>query len=360
LISERVAAIVLTGFLGSGKTTLLKRLLDEPAFSNSAVIVNELGEVGLDHDLLAFSADRMVVLPGGCVCCSVREDIEVALRELFQARDAGRIPAFTRLIIETTGVADPLPLLMTLHGNPLALRRLERPQVITVVDGVLGGSTLEGFPEAVRQVANADLVVISKADLAPGDAALPAQIAALNPWAELRRANLLSDPPVELAAFAAAPPGSERRLGGFRCDAVDGAAHGGVRTVSLVLDAPLDWTAFGVWMTLLLHRHGQGVLRVKGLLDVQGLPGPVLFQSAQHLVHPPQHLEAWPSSDRRSRIVFIVRDLAVETLRDSLAAFNAAATRLTSKPQDYKLAGAGGSIAGRPVRRATAPRWMKG
>ena len=361
--ADPVEAYLVTGFLGSGKTTLLRGLLASPAFADTAVIVNELGTVGLDHELLSFSADSTLVMPGGCLCCTIREDIEVALRQLFAARDAGRIPPFRRLVIETSGLAEPLPLLMTLHANPLALERLRRPQTIAVVDGLLGLATLAAQPEAEAQVVHADRILLSKADLAGPEAlaALTEAVRALNPWAPVTSADLETDCLEELFRPAAAAPAGEDWLRGrqdHRAAATE--RHGAVRTHSVTLERPLDWTGFGVWTTLLLHRHGDRVLRVKGILDVDGLPGPTVFQSAQHLVHPPQHLAEWPSAERRSRLVFILRGLDPALLQASLAAFDhAARTAPVAAAQDLP-AGAGGSIAGRPVRRATAPRWMKG
>jgi G3E family GTPase len=354
-MTGRLPVHILSGFLGSGKTTLLRRLLAEPDFADSAVIVNELGEIGLDHELVAFAADRIVVLPGGCVCCTIREDVEATLRHLFDARDAGRIPPFRRLIIETTGIALPQPLIFTLHVSPLAASRLEPPQVTVLLDGVLGMRTLDRHPEAGAQLAAADLVIVSKADLASDDA-LPAAARAINPWAVLRRANLLED---DLRAFLPALRCPERLPS--RLDLIDPApaGHRDIRTSSLMLDTPLDWTAFGVWTTMLLHRHGEQVLRLKAMLDIEGSPGPVVFQCAQHLVHPPEHLDRWPGPDRRSRLVFICRGLDPALLLRSLKAFDGAARR-PEAASAYLPAGAGGTIAGRPIRRATAPRWIKG
>lgn len=353
----RIDCIVLTGFLGSGKTTALGRLLKEPDFADTAVIVNEFGEVGIDHDLIAEAEDAMLVLPGGCVCCAFRSDIEVALRDLFAARDEGRIPPFRRLAIETTGLADPLPLIMTLHQNPLALERLTRPQIVTVVDGVLGAATLVAHPEAESQAVHADRILISKVDLASGDEreALRAALRGLNPWAAIEEADLREAPVAALFDPVRARKPEENLANA----AGTTLAHGDVSSVSFTLDAPLDWTGFGVWMTLLLHRHGDKVLRAKGLLSVDGLPGPTVFQSAQHLVHPPQHLPAWPSDDRRTRLVFIVRALDGGMLKRSLLAFDRAARHAPEKLEHYLPAGGGGSIAGRPIRRPTAPRWIK-
>jgi G3E family GTPase len=372
-MSERIGAFLLTGFLGSGKTTLLQSVLQDSAFKDTAVIVNEFGKVGLDHDLISFSTESTVVMPGGCVCCTIREDIETSLRELFELRDSGRIPAFNRIVIETTGIAEPVPILLTLKANPLAQSRLEQPCVITVVDGVLGVETLKNFPEATAQVASADIVVISKTDIAEQRNVEHARkiVRDLNPWTDVSEVNLLEGgltklfrsarrdvnlknelSPDALAAITAATQAGSRDRSARR--------HQGVVSHSLALDEPLDWTAFGVWMTMLLHRHGANVLRVKGLLAVDGLPGPTLFQSSQHLVHPPVHMDAWPSEDRRSRLVFIVRNIDLDLIDASLKAFDGAARRAVPKRSDNRPAGSGGVIAGRPVRRPTTPAWIRG
>lgn len=367
-MSDRVAAFLLTGFLGSGKTTLLRGVLADPAFHDTAVIVNEFGKVSLDHDLISFSSESTVVMPGGCVCCTIREDIETSLRELFELRDQGRIPAFQRLVIETTGIAEPVPILMTLKANPLAQERLIEPRVITVVDGVLGLDSIAQFPEAAAQVTSADVVVVSKADHADAAsiAATEQAARALNPWADIRHVNLIDSRLSEL--FVAVGPSAEREsnniYGMFATRPTDmrpsAHRHSEILSHSLVLDEPLDWTAFGVWMTMLLHRHGDRILRVKGLLAVDGLPGPTLFQSAQHLVHIPVHMDAWPSADRRSRIVFIVRNVDPNLLHASLLAFHHAARCAVPRLADQRSAGSGGVIAGRPVKRPTTPAWIRG
>ncbi|MEI9899330.1 MAG: GTP-binding protein [Hyphomicrobium sp.] len=256
---------------------------------------------------------------------------------------------------------------MTLKANPLAQERLAEPRVITVVDGVLGPESLAAYPEAAAQVTSADVVVISKVDLAEPASILQAETAAraLNPWAAVTRVNLIGSRLSELFALSsnevAAATSDIYRLFASR-PTVGPAAHrhSDIVSHSIVLDSPLDWNAFGVWMTMLLHRHGGRVLRVKGLLAVDGLPGPTLFQSAQHLVHAPVHMDAWPSADRKSRIVFIVRDIDVERLETSLRAFDHAARNAVSRLADQRGAGSGGVIAGRPVKRPTTPAWIRG
>ncbi|WP_165837733.1 CobW family GTP-binding protein [Zavarzinia aquatilis] len=352
--------MVLTGFLGSGKTTLLSRMLASPDFADSAVIINELGDVGIDQDLVRMTSETVMVMPGGCVCCSIRGDVERALQRLFDDRDAGRIPPFRRLVIETTGIADPQPLLVTLRVNPLAASRLAPAMVVTVVDGILGRDTLATEVEAASQVAAADAIVVSKRDLGQDEALMPV-LGDLNPWAGRRSANLLADP---LGAILDGECRAGAFLGHFACQpsTISSSRHGDIRSHCLVLDEALDWTAFGVWMSMLLHRHGRNILRVKGLLNIEGASGPVAFHSAQHVVHPPQHLTAWPGDDRRGRIVFIVRKIEPALIEQSLKLFDATAkvTGDGGGRGGYLPAAAGGSIAGRPVRRPTAPRWLKG
>lgn len=315
----RLPVTVVTGFLGSGKTTLLARLLGRPELGEAAVIVNELGEVAIDHHLLRHVDERTVLLANGCVCCSLRGDLADELRDLLDRRAAGDVPRFRRVLVETTGLADPAPILATLVSEP-SLRHHVRPEtVVATVDGVHGLRQLERQPESVRQVAAADCLVITKTDTA-GRAdvdALAGRLAALNPAAT-----------IVAAAHGAVDPRHLLRAGRPRPlpAAIPGSAHAGdVRACSLAFDGPLDWTAFGIWLTMLLQSRGEDVLRVKGLLDVGG-PGPVVLDGVQHVVHPPRHLDAWPDGDRRSRLVLIGRGLDEAALAASLAAFTRAAS----------------------------------
>jgi G3E family GTPase len=301
--------VVVTGFLGSGKTTLISRLLAHPALGQTAVIVNELGEVGIDHHLLRRVDERTVLLKNGCVCCSLRGDLAEELRDLLSRRERGEIPTFRRVVVETTGVADPGPIVYTLLAEPVVRHHYRLESVVATVDAEHG---LCG-PDAVKQVAAADTVVVTKVDRADPDG-LAERLAALNPVADVVPAAFGDVEPERLLA--------RRREHG---PAPPFAAHDGgeIGAVSLVLDRPLDWTAFGIWLTMLLQARGSDVLRVKGLLDVGG-PGPVLLNGVQHVVHPPVHLDAWPDKDRRSRLVFIGSGLDRQVLEASLTAFNEA------------------------------------
>jgi G3E family GTPase len=302
---------LLTGFLGSGKTTLLQRLLAHPGMGETAVIVNELGEVAIDHHLLRRVDERTVVLGNGCVCCSLRGDLADELRDLLDRRERGEIPAFRRVVVETTGVADPAPIVYTLLSEPVVKHHYELERVIATVDAVNGLHA----PESAQQAAAADRLVVTKTDLAPA-AALARRLSALNPLAEVLEASFGELEPEALFG------GAERPL--RELPAGPHGAHGGVEAHSLVFEQQLDWTAFGVWLTMLLASRGDDVLRVKGLLDVGGA-GPLLLNGVRHVVHPPVHLERWPDGDRRSRLVFIGRGLDRGALEASLQAFVGAA-----------------------------------
>jgi G3E family GTPase len=309
----KTRVVLLTGYLGSGKTTLLSRLLVHPDMGETAVIVNELGEVAIDHHLLRRVDERTVVLGNGCVCCTLRGDLADELRDLLSRRDRGEIPGFGRVVVETTGLADPAPILYTLLADPVARHHFELERVVTTVDAVNG---LPG-PESVQQVAAADTLVLTKTDLESAGELRPA-LEQLNPAADLIVASFGDLEPDALFGS----DGTDRRsVPAFGSPETE---HGDIHAHCLGFDEPIDWTAFGIWLTMLLQARGTDVLRVKGLLNV-GAEGPLLINGVQHVVHPPEHLPAWPDDDRRSRIVFIGRGFTREELERSLAAFNRAA-----------------------------------
>jgi G3E family GTPase len=290
-------------------------LLSHPDMGETAVIVNELGEVAIDHHLLRQVDERTVVLGNGCVCCSLRGDLADELRDLLGRRDRGEIPAFRRVIVETTGVADPAPIVYTLLSEPVVKHHFELERVITTVDAVHGLAA----PESIAQAAAADRLVVTKTDLLPAGE-LGRRLRELNPAAEIIESSFGELEPEALFG------GEERRLLRLEPSGEGRAEHGVVEAHCLVFEEQLDWVAFGVWLTMLLAARGSDVLRVKGLLDVGG-PGPLLLNGVQHVVHPPVHLDAWPDDDRRSRLVFIGRGLDGSALEDSLLAFTRAATR---------------------------------
>jgi len=331
---------LITGFLGSGKTTLLQRLLADPALADSAVLINELGEVGLDHHLLERIDETMVLLPSGCLCCTIRVELAAAVRQLHERREAGTVPPFRRLVVESTGLADPFPILSTLQADPVLRHHFRAGNVITTIDAVNGAAQLVRHRESARQVAVADRLVLTKTDLAGDDeiADLVSRLRQLNPSAPLWRAagapldadSLLSH---DLFATAGRSEAARRLLAG-ELDGLDGGTasphDSAIRAISLSFDRPVDWTLFGLWLSMLLNRHGERVLRVKGILNVAGSAAPVAVHGVQHLVHPPVHMGAWPDEDRRSRLVFIVDDLDRAVLARSLGAFLGKDTGLRS------------------------------
>jgi G3E family GTPase len=310
-VPEKIPVSVLTGFLGSGKTTLLTRLLDHPALGETAVLVNELGEVAIDHHLLRRVDERTVVMASGCVCCTMRSDLTEELRDLFSRRTRGELPPFERVLVETTGVADPAPIVYTLLTEPVVKHHFQPEAVVTTVDALHGLRQ----PESLKQAVLADVLVVTKVDVAD-----PADVQALAE--RLRRLNPVA--PVIEAAFGDVEPGEVLAPGRDRDPRelqLEPGHDEGLQPFALFLDERVDWDAFAVWLTMLLASHGQDVLRVKGFLDVGG-SGPLLLNAVQHVVHPPAHLEAWPDDDRRSRLVFVVRDLDPRAVEQSLAAFN--------------------------------------
>ena len=289
---------LITGFLGSGKTTLLQRLLADPALGDTAVLINEFGEVGLDHHLLGCIDETMVLLPSGCMCCTIRGELASAIKDLHSKRERGEVPAFRRLVVESSGLADPFPILSTVQADPVLRHHFRLGSVVTTVDAVNG----IGRPESVKQVAVADRLVLTKTDLVLERAALERTLRRLNPDAPLwyaaeqtiAAADLFDD--AVRSPLRAIPTTPER-------------PHGSVQAFALAFEGALDWTMFGVWLTLLLNRHGARVLRVKGILNVAGSATPVAVHGVQHLVHPPVHMAGWPDADRRSHLVFIVDGL---------------------------------------------------
>jgi G3E family GTPase len=328
---------LITGFLGSGKTSLLQRLLCSPAFADTAVLVNEFGEIGLDHHLLRRLEGDIVLLQSGCLCCTIRGDLGAAIRDLHDRRERGEIPFFRRVVIETTGLADPVPILATIMAEPVIRHHFRLGPVIATVDAVNGALHLDRQPESVKQAALADRLLITKTDLAPPGAVagLRRRLELINPAAPVRETapDLPLDAEPLLAADLADPATKSAEVERWlAADAATGHHRGhhhdvnrhdaGIYAFCLRFERPLDWSAFGIWLSMLLHARGADVLRIKGILNVAGSDRPVVVHGAQHLVHPPVHLERWPDEDRASRLVFIVRDLDRAAIERSLAAFN--------------------------------------
>ena len=337
--AQRIPAHVLTGFLGSGKTTLLNRLLRDPLLGDCAVLINEFGAVGVDHHLVDRVEGDMVLLASGCICCTVRGDLAQALRDLYARREAGSIPAFSRVVIETTGLADPVPVLATLMLDRVLQHHFAVGAVVTTIDALNGEANLRGFAVCRKQATSADRLVLTKRDLAEPQAAqhLRQALQALNPAALVLHADdancaaslLLATGPASHHAPGSAPGvGQARRAaqsmrGSFFARGAGGSSpapgiHGDIHAFVLRIPQAMDWTVFGVWLSLLLHVHGDRVLRVKGLLQVQGADTPVVLQGVQRLVYPPTHLARWPRGPRQSELVFIVRGLRQAEVESSL------------------------------------------
>ncbi len=324
---------VVTGFLGSGKTTLLNEVLRRPEFSDTAVIVNEFGEVGLDHILLEEVSEGVLLLDSGCLCCTIRSDLQETIRDLYDRAKRGEIPEFRRVVVETTGLADPAPVVSTIAAEPVISKHFRIGNIVCTVDTLAGAQTLRRHPEAIKQAAVADRILLTKCDLSDEAeaSALEARLKTLNPTALTTSSdghNFNADVlfAEDLGSDASRQDEVARWLSEEPHDHSHYHPHDHIEagdTVTFVLryDAPIDWTAFGVWLTALLHAHGDRVLRVKGILNVAESDRPLILHGVQHVVHPPLHLPKWPTDDTSSRIVFIVRGLAEEQIRRSLQVF---------------------------------------
>lgn len=323
---------LLTGFLGSGKTTLLNHVLADAAFADTAVIVNEFGDIPIDHALVRKANENVVVLPGGCVCCRVAGDLVNALRELHFQRAADAIPPFRRAVIETTGLADPAPILATLIEMPVVAARYSLAGVVTTVDGEHGARTLDEHPQALKQAAIADRLVITKADLAPAAAldALAGRLATLNPGARIERCVLGAVDPATLfdiglrRSDATTHANGWLNAGAYARAGGDGARHdASIASFVWTTARPVDWSALADAFEALLDTAGERILRVKGLVNVAGEAGPTAIHAVQHSLYPPAKLADWPDADRTTRIVFIVRGLeeafVARTLHDFLS-----------------------------------------
>jgi G3E family GTPase len=337
---------LLTGFLGSGKTTLLNRLLRHPDMAETAVLVNEFGDIGIDHLLVEQVDEEMVQLTTGCLCCAVQGDLTRALRELFLKRVKGGIPRFRRVLIETTGLADPAPILHTLINDPVIATRYFLDGVIATVDGVHGNGQIERHAECRKQTAVADRIVITKTDMADETAlgALERAIGALNPGAPIVRAAHGDVAPGLLFGCGLYDPATKSFdvRNWLREEAYSGPhdhehAHGhdrhrhedrhgsDIQAFCMTYEEPIEWPAFIAWIQTLITHRGENLLRIKGLVNIVGETQPIAIHGVQHVFHPPARLPAWPDDDRRSRIVFITRDIESGTIERSLDALQRAA-----------------------------------
>jgi G3E family GTPase len=317
----RIPVYVVTGFLGAGKTTLVREFLKTPEGANTAIVINEFGAVGIDDALVrAATEEKTVLLGNGCVCCNTRSDLQIALRGLVADRERGAIPHFKRIVIETSGLADPGPILQTFASDRALGSEFHVEATVALVDAESAADTLGWSVEARKQVILADRLVVTKTDLAPSATVglLKRRLAELNPHAAIETAvNGVIDPRLLFANDDARPDDDRNAF-------VAEAAHSdGIRSFVWTETVPIAWDVFARGMETLTALRGPDLLRAKGFLNVAGCAGPVVVQVVQHLMHPPVELQTWPDTDRTTRIVFITRNIPEQTVRDLFTAVRA-------------------------------------
>jgi G3E family GTPase len=326
---DRMTVVLLSGFLGSGKTTLVNALLRDPRLADTAVAVNEFGAVPLDHALIDHGEDRTVVMANGCLCCNLSGDLEGAVMRLFSRRESGALPGFRRLIIEPSGLSDPAPIAQAILRNPMMARALRLEAIVTTVDAVFAPAQLARHPETQKQVALADVLVLTKTDLAGADgiARTKDALAGLNRTAPVLTAHQgevdaaclfpagFLDP-----ASASAPPRSGLFAERVLPEGGDPGHAARVAAVSLSAEQALRWPEFETWLRGIRLGHAEQLLRMKGMLAVAGMDGPVVVHGVHHVLHAPVALDRWPDADRRSRLVMIADAATTDAIQQSWAA----------------------------------------
>ena len=324
----RLPVSLITGFLGSGKTTLLNHLLRHPEMAYTAIVVNEFGEIALDQHFIERSDGEVVVLANGCVCCTVQGDLEDVVGNLFGRRGSGAL-AFDRLVIETTGLADPAPIMQLLLSKPLIAENFALDAVVATVDAIHGARQLDEHGEAVKQAALADRILITKTDLAAAGAidALARRLAAMNRSASVHRLPQQDVGPAQLFGAALVDRRGQVQeqaawLGDHPTAAHEHHLHD-IDTFALTIDRPLDWREFSRWLTRIKIRHADRLLRVKGIISVAGEDAKIAIHGVHHVFHPPVRLPRRADDDEMSRLVFITRGLARGEIESDWRAFAA-------------------------------------
>jgi G3E family GTPase len=321
----RLPVVLLSGFLGSGKTTLINAVLRDPRMAGTAVAVNEFGDVQLDRDLIDHGADKTVVMANGCLCCNLAGDMEDAVMRLFSRREGGAVPAFQRLIIEPSGLSDPAPIAQAILRNPVLSRAMRLDAIVTAVDSVFAETQSAQHPEFARQVALADRLVLTKTDVVAADRSerLRVVLRDQNPVAPILVASFGAIDAVGLFPVPffdpAASTAAVHRSALF-AESVDPEHLGRHAVVTLLADRPLGWRALDAWLRRIRIGHAKHLLRVKGILDIDGVDGPVLLQGIHHVLNAPVELDAWPEGKRQSRLVLIADRATIEAVRESWAA----------------------------------------
>ncbi len=329
---EKLPLHVLSGFLGSGKTTLLKSWLTQQNLNDIALLVNEFGEVGIDHHLLNEVAPDTVLLPSGCVCCQIRGELKTALLDLYERRARGLLPPFTQVILETTGLADPSPILSTLLHDRQLQHHFTQGTLVTLVDAEHARTQADAQPEWLAQVTAADKLLISKSDRVTETekSAMQQWLQQINPLAELSDTQRVLDAPQHLFQLDVVRGSREQRfrwLGACASDSfilkptAHSTSHPATQTCVITLQQSLNWPAFAIWLSMLLHCHGSSVLRMKGILRVSDSLTPIVIHGVQHTLHPPVHLRDWPGELESSKLVFILRGLDADRLQHAFSRY---------------------------------------
>ncbi len=321
---SRFPITIVTGFLGSGKTTLLANVLQHEKYKNTAVIINEYGQVGLDHRLIRRIEEKTRLLSGGCICCNMRDDLINELKDILNEKEQG-VNEMDRVVIETTGLADPAPILFSILMDPLLTNRFYVDGVVCCLDAANGELHLKNNPETVKQIVTADRIIVTKTDLVEHERLheIHHRLHHLNPAAAVYgTAHGIIDPEV---VFDEGKESKNNRLEQlsqiqekYKEKKIEHDTE--VRSMSIKFYEALDWTAFGLWMSMLLYTHGEKMLRIKGMVDV-GEKGPIVINGVQHIIHPPHHLEDWNGEEKNSQIVFIMKGLEPHSIMESLVAF---------------------------------------